>query len=114
MAVNYIEYKKAELRSNCPECFSTDGLVIIFAYRNEKNKLFERSTSEVQSTMYCTNCDTVIYPSRWTDDIERVFAYNKKLAQPPAPYFKFKPLSLILLLAIIAVGITVAFLIMRF
>ena len=113
MATNFIEYKKAPLKSNCPECYSTDGLTLIFAYKNEKNKLFERSTTAVKTTMFCTNCNTVIYPSRWTDDIERVFEYNKKLAPPPEPYFKFKPLSLILLLSIIIVGIGIAFLILR-
>lgn len=114
MAISYIEFKKALLKSNCPECYSTDGLTILFSYRNEKTKLFERSTDEVQSTMYCTNCDTVIYPSQWTDDIERVFEYNKKLAQPPEPFFKFKPLSLILMLTIVVLGIGAAFLIIRY
>lgn len=114
MAVNYIEYKKTQLNSNCPECYSTDGLTLIFSYKNEKTKLFERANGEIQSTMFCTNCDTIIYPSRWTDDIERVFEYNKKLAQPPKTFFKFMPLSLILLFAIVAAGIAAAFLIMRY
>ncbi|WP_031426349.1 hypothetical protein [Flavimarina sp. Hel_I_48] len=113
MAVDFIEYKQAQLRSNCPECYSSDGLTLVFSYKNEKNKLFERSTEEVKTRMYCTTCDTIIPPSRWTDDIERVFEYNKKLAAPPEPYFKFKPLSLILLLGVITVGIGAAFLIIK-
>lgn len=112
MPINYIEYKKAKLPSNCPECFSTEGLTVIFSYRNQENKLYNRSTSQVKTRMHCTNCDTVIYPARWTEDIERVYEYNKKLAPPPEPYFKFKPLSLILLLAVIVSGIAAAFFMM--
>ncbi|MGB3774113.1 MAG: hypothetical protein WA951_02550 [Leeuwenhoekiella sp.] len=114
MAVDFIEYKKAHLKNNCPECYSTDGLMLIFSYKSTQNKLFEQNTEEVKTSMYCTNCNTVITPSRWTDDIERVFEYNKKLATPPKPYFKFKPLSLILLLLIIASGVGIAFAIIKY
>lgn len=113
MPVTYTEYKKAKLSSNCPECYSTEGLTLVFSYENQENKLFNRSTTQIKTSMYCTNCDTVIYPARWTEDIERVYEYNKKLAPPPKPYFKFKPLSLILLLAFIVLSIAGVFFVMR-
>lgn len=113
MSVTYTKYKEARLHNNCPECYASQSLVVTFSHKINENKLFKRSSKEVKTEIYCDNCDTVIYPGRWTDDIERVYEYNRKLAEPPRPFFKFKPFSLILMLGIILVGIALAFLIIR-
>ena len=113
MPVTYKKYKEAKLHNNCPECYATDGLMVSFSHKFKDNKLYTRSSGEINSEMHCKNCDTVIYPARWTEEIERVYEYNRKLAEPPKPFFKFKPLSLLLLLGIIVVGIGLAFLVLK-
>ena len=113
MPTTFKKYKEAKLHNNCPECYATEGLIVSFSHKIQDNKLFTRSSKEVKTEMHCTNCNTKIYPARWTDDIERVYEYNRKLAEPPRPFFKFKWLSFLLLLGIIAVGVALAFLIIR-
>ncbi len=114
MPIAYKKYKEAKLHNNCPECYATDGLMVSFSQKVDNNKLYTRSTSEVKAEMHCANCDTVIYPARWTDDIERVYEYNRKLAEPPKPFFRFKWLSLFVVLGTIAIGVALAFLILKY
>tara|TARA_R110002020_G_scaffold109722_1_gene253793 strand:+ start:568 stop:918 length:351 start_codon:yes stop_codon:yes gene_type:complete len=111
MKTTFTKYSEAKLKNNCPECYSTDGLTLSFAQKHEENKFFDRSSNEVQSTMKCSKCGTTIYPARWTEDIERVYEYNRKLAVPPKPYFKFKALTAILLIAVVLAGAVAAYLI---
>lgn len=109
MKTTFKKYSEAKLKNNCPECYSTDGLTLSFAQKHQENKFFDRSSNEVQSTMLCTKCGTTIYPARWTEDIERVYEYNRKLAIPPKPYLKVKTLSIILLIAVVLVGAAAAY-----
>jgi len=70
--------KEAALKSNCPECFSQD-LKLTFYQKHTYGKFIHRTTNEVSSKILCTKCNSIIYPSKWTDDIDRIFEYYKKM-----------------------------------
>jgi hypothetical protein len=62
--------------------------------------------------LFCHTCEHTIYPVNWTEDIERVFDYNKKLAETNKMYLKVKPLFyIVIVLAIVMVAAVVYFLI---
>lgn len=93
--------KEADLSNNCPECFNQD-LKLSFYQKHRFGKLFHRVTSEVTNHVICNKCGSDIYPIKWTDDIERMFEYYKKMVQPEKKSLKLKPLFYILILLIIA------------
>lgn len=88
----------ARLNNNCPTCFATDGLELTFSQDKKENKFYERAVKEINSKMYCHTCKNDIFPVNWTEDIERVFEYNRKLAEPMSTVIKLKPLLYILIL----------------
>ncbi|MBT8256770.1 MAG: hypothetical protein KJO23_09530 [Bacteroidia bacterium] len=88
----------ARVNNNCPECYSTDGLQFSFTQEEVENKLFRYIKKEVSEQLHCENCNQVIYPVKWTEDIERVYNYNKKLAKPLGAGFKLMPLGWILVI----------------
>ena len=70
-------YKK-QIPTNCPECFLTTGLELSF-YQEEKETAFTITASKIiREHLECSNCNTVIYPVEWTEDIERLYEYHKK------------------------------------
>lgn|SRR5690554_3664836 len=93
----------ARLKNNCPTCFGTDGLEFTFAQDEKENALFQKPNSKIDEALYCHNCKNVIYPVNWTEDIELVYNYNKKLAETNRQYLKVKPLFYILIIAAIIV-----------
>jgi hypothetical protein len=97
---------KAKLINHCPTCFATDGLELVFTQEKTHSKFYEKVAKEINYKMYCHSCNNQIYPVNWTDDIERVYEYNRKLAKPSNTGIKLKPLLLysILLVAIIIVA----------
>lgn len=102
----------ARLKNNCPTCFGTDGLEITFTQNEEENALFHKPNQKVEETLHCHNCKSTIYPVNWTEDIERVYDYNKKIAETNRQYLKVKPLFYILIIAavIIVAAVTYIFL----
>ncbi len=80
--------KEANLTNNCPECFNQD-LKLSFYQKHQFGKLFHRITSDIQHTVTCNTCGSAIYPSKWTDDIERIFDYYKKTVAPEKTALKF-------------------------
>lgn len=95
----------ARLNNNCPTCFATDGLELSFSQEKTENKFYEKAEKEISSKMHCHTCNQDIFPVNWTDDIERVYEYNRKLATPTNTGIKLKSLVYILvLIAIIAVA----------
>lgn len=98
----------ARLNNNCPTCFATDGLELIFTQEKTTTKLYEKAAKEINSKMYCHRCSRDIFPVNWTDDIERVFAYNRKLATPSSAEIKPTPLLYILALTAIIIVAAVA------
>ena len=89
----------ANVNNNCPECFSTEGLKFTFSQEEIENKLYSKAQSEITETLACEKCNQIIYPVNWTEDIERVHNYHKKLAKPKSTRIKLKPLAYLLLIA---------------
>lgn len=96
----------AKLNNNCPECFNPDGLEFTFTQAENENLLFRKPATKIDEKLYCHTCKNNIYPVNWTEDIERVFDYNKKIAETNKEYLKVKPLFYIL--AVVAVILVAA------
>jgi len=89
---------EAKVNNNCPECFSTEGLKFTFSQEEVENKFYSKANKDITGTLECENCNQSIYPVTWTEDIERVHNYQKKLAKPKSTGVKLKPLAYGLLL----------------
>jgi hypothetical protein len=92
---------EANLTNNCPECFNQD-LKLTFYQKHRIGKLFHKTTNEVSSQIICNKCGSDIYPSTWTDDIERIFEYYQKTVTPEKASLKFTTLFYVLILVLIA------------
>jgi hypothetical protein len=91
----------ARLKNNCPICFGTDGLEITFTQEEKETPLFKKPALQIDEKLYCHTCHNNIYPVNWTEDIERVYDYNKKIAETYKQYLKVKPLFYILVVVAI-------------
>ena len=103
-----ITVKEVSLKSNCPECYSTEGLKLTFKQKFKETKFYKSLTNDIVEELTCSKCNTTIYPVSWTDDIERVYAYQKKAFTPKPSSIKLKRLAWILF---IVIDIIAAFLI---
>lgn len=83
-----IPVKKVSLKNNCPECFSTDGLQLTFNQKFVETSFYKSITSAISHEIVCNTCKSIIYPERWTDDIELVFEYQQR-AFTPKPVSKY-------------------------
>ena len=92
--------KEADLTNNCPECFNQD-LKLTFYQKHRFGKLFHKVTCEVSNQIICNKCGSDIYPAKWTDDIESIFGYYKKMVQPEKTSLKLKQLFYVLILILI-------------
>ncbi len=102
----------ARIKNNCPTCFGTDGLEFTFTQEEKETAFFKKPAINVDNTLYCHTCKNSIYPVNWTEDIERVFDYNKKIAETNKEYLKVKPLFYIsIVVALVLVAAIVYFLI---
>ncbi|WGK66133.1 hypothetical protein [Croceiramulus getboli] len=108
MAKEKITIHEAPLKTNCPECFTQEGLHLAFVTEEEKTRLIYRSKGELSSVMRCQKCENTIYPERWTDDIERLYEYHRKLAGSPRAFFRMRPLAILLIVGILFAGIAAA------
>ena len=90
---------RANVNNNCPECYSTEGLEFIFSQEEVVYKLYSKANKEVLETLHCLTCGQNIYPVNWTGDIELVYEYHRKLANPKSSGVKLKPLAYLLILA---------------
>lgn len=93
--------KDVELTTNCPECFNK-SLRLAFYQKHEFGKLFHRTTNEVTNQITCNKCNSDIYPGIWTDDIDRLFDYYRKMVVPEKKSLKFTGLFYILILVVVA------------
>lgn len=90
--------------NNCPECFNQD-LTLTFYQKHLIGRFFDRITAEVTQELKCNTCGSVLYPIRWTPDIERSVEYYQKALKPEKGKIRFRPLFFILvLLGILLVG----------
>ncbi|MCF1191115.1 hypothetical protein LRR18_05915 [Mangrovimonas sp. AS39] len=113
MDVKYITVKEAALNNNCPECFNNQGLNLTFKQKFVENKFYKSLTEETIQEIECRVCNTMIYPVRWTEDIERVFKYHQKAFIPKTKSMKLKKLSWVLIISsiiLLALLITAALL----
>lgn len=100
MKHNLITVKEVALNNNCPECYSTEGLKLTFKQKFKENRWYKSITDDITSELSCDKCDTDIYPVRWTDDIERVYEYQRKTITPKKQILKLKPIAWILIVSI--------------
>ncbi len=100
----------ARLKNNCPTCFGTEGLEITFTQEEEETPFFKKPATQIDEKLYCHTCHNSIYPVNWTEDIERVFDYNKKIAETNKQYLKVKPLFYILTVVAIVLVAAVVYL----
>lgn len=87
----------AQLKNNCPTCFGADGLKLTFKQEEKESSFFVKPSTQLEESLYCQNCDTTIYPVNWDIDIERVYEYNKKIAETKRRSLKVKPLFYIMI-----------------
>ena len=100
----FFTLKEAKLNNNCPECYSNDGLEITFKQKFTENVFYKAITDETSHEMYCNNCNTSIFPVRWTDDIERVVEYQQRAVNPKVKSIKLKPLAWTIILIVLLIA----------
>ncbi|WP_025742744.1 hypothetical protein [Aquimarina pacifica] len=109
MKTEYITLKETTLTNNCPECYSTDGMVLSFKQQMTTSKFLIKTKSNVVENIFCTKCENEIFPGQWTLDIERVYNYHKKTIPRKKGSIQFtKPfyfVTFILLAILIAIGV---------
>ncbi|MBC2837939.1 hypothetical protein [Robiginitalea sp. SC105] len=99
--------KEAPLSNNCPECFNQD-LTLRFYQKHLYGALYHRISGEVTRELECNTCKSLIYPVKWTEDIDRSVEYYEKAVTPERPRVRFKAAFYVLvLLGICLVGAVV-------
>ena len=114
MSEKLITIKEVALNNNCPECYSKKGLLLTFQQKLKETKFYKSITSKITHKIECKTCNTIIYPVQWTEDIERVFEYQKKAFVPKksSKYFKkayWITITLILIVVIVIITIGISF-----
>ena len=104
----------ARLKNNCPTCFGTDGLEFSFKQEEKESAFFTKPSKQINESLYCHNCKSMIYPVNWNEDIERVYEYNKKIAETQRQFLKVKPLLYIVMLVAIIVVAAAIYLLVSF
>ncbi|MCM4166810.1 hypothetical protein KCTC52924_01663 [Arenibacter antarcticus] len=102
--------KEADLTNNCPECFNQE-LKLTFYQKHTYGRLFDRTTKDITHEIKCTKCNSLIYPVTWTEDIERVYDYYRRMVAPSKAIIRFTTLFYILILLLISVVATGAYVI---
>jgi len=115
MTEKLITIKEVNLNNNCPECYNTNGLQLTFKQKFKETPLYKSITNETTQEITCKTCNTAIYPVMWTEDIERVFAYQQKAFEPKKASTKLKKKAwlLIALLGLLILSGTVLSIIYR-
>ncbi|KAA1243761.1 hypothetical protein [Aquimarina sp. RZ0] len=98
MKTEYIVLKETILNNNCPECYATESLLLSFKQEKVFSRLVIKTKKTIVEQMDCKQCETTIFPGRWTDDIERVYEYHKKTLQPKPSSTRFTNTTYLLLL----------------
>jgi hypothetical protein len=109
MPEKLMDIRKVALINNCPVCYSTDGLHLKFNQKIIETKFYKSITSEINHELACEKCDSIIYPEQWTDDIDRVVAYQKKAFTPKNSSTYLKKLTWIVIIIIAVVIVAIAF-----
>ncbi|WP_108867602.1 hypothetical protein [Aquimarina aquimarini] len=104
MKTEYIILKEAALTNNCPECYSTDGMVLSFKQKRVSSKFMVKTKNNIVENINCKKCESEIFPGQWTIDIERVYDYHKKTIPQTSGSLRFTKLFYLLLLLIIGIA----------
>ena len=114
MSERLITIKEVTLNNNCPECYSKKGLILTFQQKLIETKFYKSITSEVTHNIRCKICNTIIYPVQWTENIERVFEYQRKTFVPKRKSKYLKKASwiaivsmVVIIIAMMAIGISI-------
>lgn len=108
MTEKFITVKEVTLNNNCPECYSNTGLQLTFKQKFKETPMFRSITDEIVQEISCNTCNTTIYPVRWTDDIDRVFDYQRKAFIPKETSFKLKRIAWFIIGITIIVGAAIS------
>lgn len=100
MEEKLVTVKTVSLNNNCPECYNNQGLELTFKQKFKETAFFKSMTKNVVKELSCSNCNTIIYPARWNDDIDRVVAYHKKAFKPKPSSYKLKRLAWVILICL--------------
>jgi len=111
MAEKLIDVKAVTLNNNCPECYSKNGLQLTFKQKIKETKFYKSITSEISHEITCKTCNSLIYPVQWTDDIDRVFEYQKKAFTPKNKSTYLKKASWIVIATIVVLVALILFLV---
>ena len=95
--------REAIISNNCPECFNQE-LTLKFLQRHAYNRFYHRTTTEVHHQIQCNKCKSIIYPVKWTEDIERSFDYYQKTATPDPAGIRFTGLFYGLVVGILLIA----------
>ena len=100
---------EAKIANNCPECYNSNGLESTFSQIMRSNWLYNEVDPTLVANLYCNTCSNDIYPVNWTDDIERVYKYQLKIAEVEKEKSRIQLMGYLLIgaviLALIALGI---------
>lgn len=92
--------KEANITNNCPECFNQD-MTLSFLQKHIFSKLYHRTTSEVRHQIQCNKCRSIIYPVKWTEDIEKIFEYYQKTVEPEAAKTRFSVIFYLIIVGVL-------------
>lgn len=104
-----IVIKEAILTNNCPECFNQE-LKLTFLQKHLISRFYHRTTNEVSQEIRCNKCGSLIYPVKWTEDIERSFEYFQKMVSPEPRSLRFSKLTYALFILLVVLIGSVAYL----
>lgn len=103
MEEKFLTIKKVPLNNNCPECYSIGGLVLTFKQKFIETTFYKSISSEIKHDIECKTCNTAIYPVQWTDDIDRVFEYQKRAFVPKPTSTYLKKTSWIIIVTVVVI-----------
>jgi hypothetical protein len=108
MTEKHITIKEVNLNNNCPECFNQD-LRLTFKQKFVETLFYKSITNDIGHQITCNICHTIIYPVNWTDDLERVFDYHKKVFVPKKSSARLKKAAWIAIIILTVIIITTVF-----
>lgn len=114
MREKYFTVKEVKLNNHCPECYSTEGLILTFKQRFVDTTFYRAISTDTKCSIHCDNCDMEIFPVRWTEEIEQVVKYQTRAFVPKPATTKLKQITWILLIvAVVAIIALNVFVFMR-
>ena len=108
MEESFITLKEVPISNNCPECFNNTGLKIIYKQKFVETPFYKSITDTITYDILCENCQTTIYPERWTEEIDRVVEYQTKALSSKKASTSLKKLTWILVSSALLIMLIIA------